>query len=107
MRISDERSEEALKYLLRTDYQAAELKAAVERTEFKAKAIRDAMIARLEGPAAKCSAQAGSSPEYATAMGEYFAALSAFERVRNKRNTESIVIECWRTTSANLRKGNV
>lgn len=107
MKISDKRAEAALGYLVSTDESCAQEKAGQERAEFKAKAIKDALFRRLEGSVADRQAEAGSSPEYATAMGEYFAAMTRYEHTRNKRQTEALVIEVWRSVQANQRKGNI
>lgn len=102
--ISDERMSKALIYLAETDEPCAILRAEMERAEFKAKATKDALFMRLEGTVAERSAQAGCSDEYANAQGAYFDLLKQFESMRNKRSTESIVIEAWRSVSANRRQ---
>ena len=107
MKLTDDRAERALRYLAETDERAAELKTAAERCEFKARAIKDAMFCRLEGGVTDRQAQAGASAEYEAAMVLYFLALEEWEKVRNKRATEAIVIECWRSVQANRRAGNV
>ena len=107
MKITDERAELALRFLVDNDEKAAELKADAERAEFKAKAIKDALFRRLTGSVADRTAEAGASAEYAMAMGDYFNALAEYEKVRNKRSTETIVIETWRTVQANQRRGNI
>ena len=107
MRITDDRAELALRYLAETDEEAAALKTDAERAEFKAKATRDAIFRRLQGSVADRTAEAGSSAEYTLAMAGYFDALQKYEAVRNKRGTESIVVDTWRTIQANQRRGNV
>lgn len=105
--IDDTRLGQALTYLATTDEKAAERRTQMERAEFKAKAIKDAIFKRLDGSVADRQAEAGASVEYAAAMDEYFAALSQYEAMRNKRLTEAIVIDTWRTIQANQRKGNI
>lgn len=105
--ITDERAEKALRYLASTDEECAALKAEAERAEFKAKAIRDTVFRHAEGSVADRTAYAGSSEEYRAAMDEYFTCLRLYEGMRNKRVTEAIVIECWRSIGANRRAGNV
>lgn len=107
VRLSDDRLQQALTYLAQTDEPCATLKAAAARAEWKAKALRDALFLRADGSAANRQAEAGASPAYAAAMGEYFAALHEYEAMRNKRTTESIVVEVWRSLNANRRTGNV
>ena len=107
MTITTERMEKALSYLAETDETCAQLRADMERSEFKAKAIRDALFMRLTGTVAERTAQAGASEEYETAMGRYFDYLSAWEHVKNKRQTESIVVEAWRSLNSSRNKGNL
>ena len=105
MTITTERMEKALSYLAETDETCANLRADMERAEFKAKAIRDALFMRLTGTVAERTAQAGEKAEYHEAMNRYFGFVSAYESVKNKRSTESIVCECWRSLNANRRQG--
>lgn len=105
MSLTQNRMEQALTYLAETDEPCASLRADMERHEFKAKVLKDAMFMRLEGTVAERNAQAGSSREYDDAMGIYFDCLKAFEGMRNKRQTEAIVCECWRSINANRRQG--
>lgn len=105
--INEDRLHKALTYLATTDEACAEARAGMERAEFKAKAIKDAMFRRLEGSVADRQAEAGSSDEYATAMNMYFKLLEHYEALRNKRATEAIVIETWRSINASRRQGNV
>ena len=105
MSISAERMEKALVYLAETDEPCANLRADMERAEFRAKATKDAIYKRLEGTVADRTAEAGAHPEYAAAMEKYFGFLSAWEHVRNKRSTESIVIDAWRSLNSSRTKG--
>ena len=107
MRVTDERAEKALRYLAETDEPAAEAKAEMERAEFAAKAVKDALFKRLDGSVADRQAEAGSSDEYAAAMDRYFRCVQMWEGVRNKRQTEALVCEIWRSVQANQRRGNV
>jgi len=50
---------------------------------------------------------AGTADEYVAAMEEYFEMLKASEAVRNKRSTESVVIDCWRSLNSGRNKGNI
>lgn len=103
--ITDERAEKALRYLATTDEECAALKADAERAEFKAKAVKDTVFRHAEGSVADRQAYAGSSAEYLAAMEEYFDTLRKSDAMRNKRATEVIVLDAWRTIQANQRKG--
>ena len=105
--IDETRLHKALTYLATTDEPCAEAKAEMERAEFRAKAVKDAMFKRLDGSVADRQAAAGSSQEYDAAMEQYFDALKQYEAMRNKRSTEAIVVETWRSLNAARRQGNV
>jgi CRISPR/Cas system CSM-associated protein Csm2 small subunit len=107
VRVTDERAEKALRYLAETDEECAALKADSERAEFKAKVTKDGMFRRLDGSVADRQAEAGASTEYVDAMLDYFRCLQAYEATRNKRQTEALVCEIWRSVQANQRRGNV
>jgi len=105
--ISVERMEKALKYLAETDETFAYHKSHCARVEHKAKAIKQAIFLRCSGTIAERQAQAENSEEYGAAMDNYFEALRESEHVKNKRQTESIVIDVWRSLNSSRNKGNV
>ena len=107
MTITTERMEKAITYLAETDQTCADLRADMERAEFKAKAVRDAQIKHGDGTVADRTAAAGSSPEYESAMNRYFDFIAAYEHVKNRRSTEAIVCECWRSVNSNRKQGIV
>lgn len=103
--ISDPRAEKALTYLAETDIDAATAKADMERAEFKAKAVRQTVFKIADGSVADRNAVADTSEDYRNAMEAYFAALQLYARIANKRETERIVLDTWRTIQANRRHG--
>jgi hypothetical protein len=103
--VTDEILEAALKRLAATDDLSAELHTKVERAEFKAKAIKDAVFLRSEGTAGERSALAGASTDYQSAMDEYFTALQAHEALKNERARKVIVIDVWRSLNSARNKG--
>lgn len=106
--ISEKRLSEALTFLAESDLQAAELLAEMERAEFKAKAVKDAVFLHgEEGTVADRAAKAGSSADYHTAMARYFDAVKQYNAVRNKRQTEALVVDVWRSLESSRRKGNI
>ena len=105
--IDEKRLSKALTYMAETDEPCAELKADMERAEFMAKATKDAIFMRLDGTVAERAAQAGSHEEYAGAMGVYFGNLKRFEAMRNKRQTESLIVDVWRSLNSSRNKGNL
>ena len=107
MNISDDRLQKALTYLAETDEPCADLKANTERAEFKAEAIRDAIFLRTDGTVAERTAVAKASQEYADAKEAQFIVLAQYEAMRNKRTTEAIVVDVWRSMESSKRAGNV
>jgi hypothetical protein len=105
--IDEKRLGKALTYLAETDAQVAEFQTLAERLEYRAKAIRDARFLLEEGSVAERTAKAGSHPDYDIAMGGYFAALQEYLAMKNKRSTESIVVDVWRSLNSSRNKGNL
>jgi hypothetical protein len=105
--INESRLSKALTYLAEHDEPCAHLHAAMERAEFKAKAVRDAVFMRLEGTVAERTAQAGASEEYEKAMELYFQFLGTYEAMKNKRATEGVVVDVWRSLNSSRNKGNL
>lgn len=107
MLINDARLEKALTKIAQTDAQVAELHADVERAEYRAKAVKDAIFLRSEGSVAERNAIAGTHPEYSAAMENYFAALQAHEALRNERSREVLITDVWRSLSSARTKGMI
>jgi hypothetical protein len=105
--ISKERMEQSLRYLAETDEQFADLKTAVERTKMKAKAIWGAIASRASGTVLERESTADNHDSYDTAMAAHFTALKEFEHIKNKRVTETIVIDVWRSLNAARNKGQI
>lgn len=105
MLIDDRRLELALTKLAKTDALVAQLHAEVERAEYRAKAIKDAIFLRSEGSVAERNAIAGTHLEYSAAMEAYFIALQTHEALRNERSKESLVCDLWRSMSSARTKG--
>ena len=103
--ITQERMEDALQYLADTDEPCAALRAEMERAEFRAKRTEQAIFKISDGTVAERTATAKTSADTEAAYELYFAALQEYEAMRNKRSTESIVVETWRSLNANRRQG--
>lgn len=103
--ISDDRAQKALVYLAETDEPCAEAKAHAERMEFKAKAIRHALFLHSVGTVAERQAKAETDDAYEDAMDAYLKAVAVYSHMMNKRATEHIVLDTWRTIQANRRRG--
>lgn len=105
MLITDSRLEQALTKISQTDEGVAELHAEVERSEYRAKAVKDAIFLRSEGSVAERNAIAGTHVEYAAAMENYFSALAKYETMKNERSKEMLICDVWRSMSSARTKG--
>jgi hypothetical protein len=103
--ISDDRAEKALRYLAETDEACAAAKAEMERADYRAKVMRQTVFLHETGTVAERNAKAETHPSVMEASEVYFAAIKAYGAIANKRSTEAIVMDTWRTISANRRKG--
>jgi hypothetical protein len=105
--ISDTRAEKALRYLAETDELCAEAKAGMERAEYKYKAMRETVFKMSTGTVAERTAEAMTHEKTSAAHEEYALAIRDYNHIANKRATEIVVIDCWRTIQSNRRAGNV
>ena len=105
--ISSQRLEKAMTFLAETDEEAAELKTDVERQDYRRKHVRAQLIAHGDGAMELRKAQAESSNEYKIATGDWLEAMSNYQKLANKRQTEMLVIEVWRSLNASRRQGAI
>ena len=103
--ISDDRAEKALRYLVDTDEPAAQAKANMERAEYAYKRAKEMVFIHAEGTVAERSATASMHPKTKEAHEQYVSAIALYSRMANQRDTERIVLDMWRTISANRRAG--
>lgn len=107
MTIDDKQMEAALTYLAQTDSLYAEAKMARERSEILRKRVRARIFLTEDGSVAERNAKAEVHEEVSQADGDYVTAIGAFETYAAKRQRAELTIECWRSISANKRKGNI
>ena len=97
--VSDDRAEKALKYLVETDEPCAMAQSHWEalhqlRHQAEGYSVKEKSETKLDG----------SFLEFVEKVEE---AKYTYLKMKNKRNTEALIIETWRTESANKRKGNI
>ena len=107
MNISDDRLQKSLIYLSETDEPAAKARALVKALEQRRKTVKAFAFLSASGTMAEKEAQAYASPEYEEVTEAIENAVADSELYFNKRSTESLVVEVWRTTQANRRSGNI
>lgn len=105
--LTEDRAMKALKYLAETDESCAELKADLARKEAKIKSTESTVFLHGTGTVAERNAQADVHESTLVANEEYFKAIRAYNAVANKRSTESILIEAWRSVNSSRKKGNI
>jgi hypothetical protein len=105
--IDDDRLHHALTTLASTDEQCAALRADMERTEYKAKAIKAVIFKTGTGSVADRNAEAEAHAETVAAYEVHFKAMHAYHALANKRATEAIIVDTWRSLNASRRAGNV
>lgn len=108
MSISDNRMEKALAYLVNTDESCARAKSLmIGLEEQKRTVISIAMLASTEKSAAMKEVEARVSSEYIQWAGDYQKSVYEYEAMRNKRITEALCVEAWRSCNSNRKKGNI
>jgi hypothetical protein len=105
--ITEDRLTRALTYLSQTDDECAELKANVARTEYLAKLRESSGFLTAAGNIEERKANAKQDSTVQTYWEEHFKAVAAYEAVRAKRELEALIVDVWRTTSANRRQGSM
>ena len=102
--ISEERAEKALRFLVDTDETCAAAKADVERAEYAYKRTKEMVFIYADGTVAERQATATMHAKSKEAHEHYVACLAAYGHIANKRETERIVLDTWRTICANRRQ---
>lgn len=107
MNISEDRLQKALTYLAETDQPSAEARARVKALEQRRKTVKGLAFLGSSGTMAEKEAKAYASQEYQDIVNEYENAVADAELYANKRKTEELIIEVWRSINAGRRKGNI
>ncbi len=102
--ISDARAEQAFEYLHDTTSAIGDAKGRLERAEIMRKRVRKRVFVDCTGTVAERDARAECHADVAAADDEYVAAVVEYEKMRAKRDIESIALDVWRTESANRRR---
>ena len=105
--LTEARMTDALEFLTDSDEKLAQLLSDVERAEWRTKLTKQMVFVHLTGTVADREANASVAPETQAAFEEYFKAVAAYNALRNKRATESILIECWRSVNSSRKFGGI
>ena len=102
--ISEERLEKAITYLAHTDEEAAKAKALSKKLEKIERIIRGEAFLKATGTVAEREAKAVTSQDFRDHVAYAENCWVDTELLDNKRHTEEVIVDVWRTMSANLRK---
>jgi hypothetical protein len=102
--ITEERLEKAMIYLAHTDEDAAKAKALCKKLEKMERIIRGEAFLRASGTVAEREAKAVTSEQYKEHVSYAENCWVDAELLDNKRHTEEVIVDVWRTMSANLRR---
>ena len=105
--ISDERVQKAMTYLAETDEPAAKAKAYLTGIEDQEKTILAIEFLKTQGTVAEREALSRSSLGRQEWQDRHKEAVYDYEILRNKRKTEELIVEVWRSIQANRRAGNI
>lgn len=105
--ISADRLQKALTYLAETDERAAKAKALLTGLEESTKTIKSIEFLKSGGTNGEREATAFASPAYREHTKKIEDATYDYELMRNKRVTETLLIEVWRSLNASRRQGNI
>lgn len=104
---TEDRVRLALKYMAETDDPAAKAKSLVKGLEQARKTIKALSFLHATGTNGEREATAYASQDYKDAVTRYEDAVYDDELYANKRKTEALIVEVWRSENANRRSGNV
>lgn len=106
--ISPDRLQKALTYLAETDEPCARARSLMMGLEKQEKTVLAMQFLGVtSGTVEERKAKAQATPQYQNWRETYEAAVLDFELYRNKRTTEELIVEVWRSVNANRRHGNV
>lgn len=105
---NDETTGKAVAYMAETDLEFGQLHSNKDAAEYLLKANR-ARLGLESGAksAAAQEAQALASDEYANLVEDLRELSAEYYGMEAKRKTAALIIDVWRTTAANSRKGNI
>ena len=100
-------AEAALDNLIETDHQLAELRTKWERDKRKCKRKGSAIFLRTKGNIPERESQVDNHPEYQTAEAAEMTSLLEYEKLKNQRDTNKLVIEFWKSWQKAKREGDI
>jgi len=102
-----DRAQKSIRYLAETDEDAARARSLKDGLEDQKKTILATEFLKHQGSQGERAKLAEASEIYKKHLQKLEFAIYDYELYRNKRMTESLVIEMWRSENANRRTGNI
>ncbi|MCR4319773.1 MAG: hypothetical protein NUV74_05480 [Candidatus Brocadiaceae bacterium] len=107
MIITEAKLQAAVDLMVATDEDIAIAKVEVARKEYLCKVARARIFLNAEGSVEQKKALAESSQEVDKAQEAYFIAMGQFEKVKANRETNTLIIEVWRSENKARKEGNL
>ena len=107
MIVTDKEVAQALKYLQDTDHSCAQAAALKSYLDSKEKTILAMTFLDSTGTVAEREARSRTGATYLEWMEQYREAVADFELQKAKRKRAELMVEVWRSCSANQRRGNI
>ena len=104
---TEDRVKLALTYLAETDEEHAKAKALVKGIEQSRKTVKAIAFLQASGTMAEKEAIAYKSQEYQDIVAKYEDAVADEALLHNKRTTNALIVDVWRSENANRRTGNI
>ena len=105
--ISKDRLQKALTYLAETDEEAAQKKALFNGLEHQLKTIYGQCYLKTQGTVEERKSKAYIDPDYKAHLQKMEQAQLDYEILRNKRLTESLIVEVWRSETSARKAGMI
>lgn len=102
--LDDKRMEKAITYLVNTDQECADKQALADGLKKGFSIVKAIAFTEAEGTVTAREHAAYNSQAYKDHKEKWENALADFLRIKNKRDTECTVIDCWRSINANQRR---
>ena len=105
--VSESRMLKALEYLALSDMEYAKAKAYADGMSEQRKTIKAIQYLRSEGSQGDRTEKAYASPEYQSHLQKLENAILDLEHLKAKRQTESLIIDVWRSLNSARKQGAI
>jgi len=107
MIVSEDLLDKAVHHLSETDGEAARLYGLYEGLKDQLKTVYGMAYSKTSGAQEQRKAESYTDPEYIRQLEKINIARVEYETLRLQRKTQELIVEVWRTESANTRAGAI